>query len=255
MAFLDPVLDPLFQPLMNYSPLLTILILALIISFLISIVYKYMTDQNKMKYLKGRQKEFQKEMKELRSNPEEMMVVQKEAMKVNMEYMKASFKPTLVTMIPIILIFGWMVGSLAYEPIYPGESFLVTAMFDEGIVGNAEIILSKDLSLVKGELKQDIVDGAASWKLKSSEAGLKSFEVSIDDSLESKDVLITKELSYNDPITNYQHSDINTISIDYNKLKPLGTVSILGWQPGWLGIYIIFSLIFSMSIRKMLKLY
>ena len=42
----------------------------------------------------------------------------------------------------------------------------------------------------------------------------------------------------------------------YNKkVKPLGNVSLFGWKPGWLGVYIIFSIIFSMVLRKLLKIH
>src|SRR3989338_1531895 len=122
-SFLDPVLNPVFQPLLNRSPLFVILFFVFIISFVIVFVYKYATNQEEMGRLKGQQKEFQKKLKELRDKPEEMMKVQKEAMKVNMDYMKHSFKATLITLLPILLIFGWMTAHLAFEQIYPGERY------------------------------------------------------------------------------------------------------------------------------------
>ena len=54
MALLDPLFDPLFGPFLNWSPAFGIIVIAL--------AYKYLTDQDKMKHLKGRQKEFQTEM-------------------------------------------------------------------------------------------------------------------------------------------------------------------------------------------------
>ena len=81
-------------------------------------------------------KEFQNEMKELNNHPEKMMAVQKKSMQTNMKYMGLSMKPTLVTFIPIIIIFGWMHSHLAYEPILPGQDFTVNANFKnaEGII-------------------------------------------------------------------------------------------------------------------------
>jgi len=101
MAFLDPILNPVLLPLLNWSPFWGICLVAFIISLLITLAYKLFTNQNEVKRLKEEQKEFQKRIKELRQNPEEMMKVQKDAMKKNMEYMKHSFKPTLITMLPI----------------------------------------------------------------------------------------------------------------------------------------------------------
>ncbi len=253
MAFLDPVFDPILQPLINLSPFWAIIILAVVVSLLITLVYKLATDQKKMKDMKEKQKDYQKKMKELRSNPEEMMKVQKEAMKLNMEYMKSSFKPTLITMIPILLIFGWMAGHLSFEPIYPGETYSVSAEFLEGVKGEAELIADQGTELIS-PAEQEIVEGKANWKLKSSN-GEHFLTVKVDDVEESKKVLITKELKTEEAVTIFQHSDIKQITINYNKLRPLGTFEIFGWQPGWLGLYIIFSLVFSMVLRKLLKIY
>ena len=258
MAFLDPVLDPVLMPVLNMSPFWGILIIALVISILISVVYKFMTDQKKMKALKEEQKEYQKRMKELKDQPDKMMSIQKEAMSKNMEYMKESFKPTLVTMLPIILIFAWMSGNLAYEPIYPDETFSITANFAEGIEGIATMVVDEGTSIhSSSSATQEIEDGQATWKLKSDE-GEHILEVQVGEDIATKEVLITTELEYADAGEVYAHSDIENIQIDYNKLKPLGpdfTVPLFNWKPGWLGLYIILSLVFSISIRKLMKLY
>ena len=253
MAFLDPVLNPLLQPLLNASPFWLIVVLSFAVSAIITLVYKLMTNQVLMKSMKERQKEYSKQMKELRSEPEKMMKVQKEAMKANMDYMKLSFKPTLVTMLPIILLFGWMAGHLAYEPIYPGETYSITAMFDEGVTGIAELVVNEGTES-QGDTQQNIVDQKASWELKSN-AGKHLLGVKVGNLEQTKTVLITKELKYETAIKTYEHSDIKKIQINYKELKPMGQQEIFGWAPGWLGMYIILSIIFSMVLRKGLKIY
>ena len=258
MAFyeiLNPVFNPWLQPIINISPFLALVILAVIISLLITLVYKFFTNQEKMKSMKEQQKEFQKRMKELRSNPEEMMKVQKEAMKTNMEYMKSSFKPTLITMIPILIIFGWMAAHLSFEPLLPGMTYEVTADFMEGLPGPAELIVGEDVTLVS-EATQDIVDHQATWKFKSKEKGEHLLTVKTDTTEQTKKILITTTQEYIEPLETYENSEITQINVVHNKLKPLKTIGIpwvSGW--GWLGWYIILSLIFSMSLRKVLKIY
>jgi len=253
MAFLDPVFDPIFLWLLNLSPFWGLVVLALFISLIVTLVYKYFTNQTEMKRLKDQQKEFQQKMKSLRSNPEEMMKVQKEAMKVNMEYMKHSFKPMLITMIPILLIFGWMAGHLSYEPIYPNETYSVTAYFKEGVNGTATLITDNQTTLIDAA-EQTIVNQTATWNLKSEE-GTRALTVKINSAEQKKEVLITTEMASSEALTVYAHSDIERIQINYKELKPLGTLSIFGWHPGWVGIYIILSLIFSLGLRKIFNLY
>jgi len=182
---------------------------------------------------------------------------------MNMEYMKKSFKPTLVTMIPILLIFGWMAGHFSYDPILPGETFNITADFLEGIKGEAELIPDAGMELIS-EAKQEVSGAKVNWKLKST-AGEHAIKVKVGDSIEEKEILITTEVKVAPISKAYEHSDIKSITINYDQLKPLNhlfsdgekqaSLSIFGWQPGWLALYIIFSLIFSMGLRKLLKIY
>jgi len=248
-------LTPIFKPLLALGPFWAILIISLLISVIITLVYKWVTDQKLMKSLKDEQKDMQKKIKSLKDNPPEMMKVQKEAMKKNMAYMKHSFKPTLITILPIIVIFGWMAAHLAFEPIYPGETYSITAMFEKGTTGQAELIPDKNTELLSDAV-QDI-NSEVTWKMKSKTEGTHILEVKHGDQSHTKKVLITKELiDYEEPFTLFEHSELTQIKINYNKLKPLGPdFSIFGWQPGWLGLYIIFSLVFSMGLRKILKIY
>ena len=253
MAFLDSIFNPWLLPFLEWNPLIGIVIISFVISLLVTVVYKYATDQNEMKRLKDKQKEYQDQMKSLRDNPSEMMKVQKEAMSTSFQYMKHSFKPTLITMIPVLIIFTWMVAHLAYDPILPGESFSLTATFKQGAVGNATLMLP-----VGGQLVSDVatkpVAPEVSWKVQAPE-GTSEFSVEVPGSIQKKDVIVGSRLIVADQIALYQHSDIEKISIGYDKLTPLGTFSLFGWYPGWLALYIFFSLVFSIVLRKVMKLY
>jgi len=254
MAFLDPVFNPIFLPLLNFSPFVGIIVLALLITLIVTLAYKFFSNQDEMKRLKDKQKEFQEKMKSMRDKPEEMMKVQKEAMSVNFEYMKHSLKPTLITMIPILIIFGWMAGHLTSEPIFPNESYTVTALFKEGVSGVADINVD-DGTEVLGNNTMDIKDSQATWTLRSQE-GERRFTVKVGSVEQSKKVFITKVLAAEDAISVFDHSDITQLKINYNDLKPLGkSFSLFGWYPGWLAWYIVLSIVFSIGLRKVLNIY
>ena len=227
-----------------------------IITIIVIAAYWKFTDQKVMKELKAEQKAFQARMKELREHPEQMMKVQKEAMAKNMEYFKHSLKPTLITMLPILLIFGWMSGAIAYEPIFPDESFVVSADFAKGISGDATLILPVGMSFANSEAAVEIVDSEASWRLRAAEEGEYAITVSLTEGVsESKDILISTDLEYAEPFDVFANSDIEKITIEYEKLRPFGSFSIFSWQPGWLAVYILFSIVFSLSLRKLFGLH
>ncbi len=102
-------LDPVFGSLMDFIPTPWNLILfSLALSVAMTLAYKYITNQKMMKELKDEMKIYQKEMKELKDSPEKMLNLQKKVMEKNMKYIMESFKPTLVTMIPALIIFAWL---------------------------------------------------------------------------------------------------------------------------------------------------
>ncbi|MFH1316108.1 MAG: EMC3/TMCO1 family protein [Candidatus Woesearchaeota archaeon] len=243
------LLDPILNPLLVFGPLWSIIIMSLVISLFITLIYKLFTDQKLMKELKADLKSFQKEMKELKEHPAKVIEVQKKAMEKNMQYMMHSFKPMIITMIPIIVLFGWMHAHLAYEPIMPGTEFTTTAEFAQGTTGEITII-NEELEII-GDATQQIAEGKAQWKLKG-EKGDYILEYKYNDKSYFMDLEITEERNYKNPIEKIQGSDLKTLKIDNNPLKPL---QIFGMKLGWIWTYILFSIIFSMVTRKLLKVY
>ena len=248
MAYYD-FLNVVFAPLLLLPILWTVILLSLIVSVIIMVITKYTTDQALMKKLKDDIKEYQKQIKELKGNPTKAMEVQKKSMELNMKYMMHSFKPTIITFIPIILIFGWMSSTFAYEGIKPNQEFSVTAFFGKNTNGNVEIIIPEEVTMTDSKIKK-IENDKASWTLKGSE-GEHILEFAYNGEKQQKSVLITNNERYIEP-SKKTNGVINLIQIDY---KPRKILNLFGWKLGWLGTYIIFSIIFTMALRKMMKVY
>ena len=248
MAYYD-FLNIIFAPLLKLPILWTIIILSFLVSIIIIVITKYTTDQALMKKLKDDIKEYQKQIKELKGNPAKAMEVQKKAMELNMKYMMHSLKPTIITFIPIILIFGWMSSTFAYESIKPLQEFSVSAFFDKSINGNAEIIVTEGIEITD-EKNKKIENGKATWALKGAE-GEHILEFVYNSEKQQKSILITNTEKYIEPIKKTSGA-IKSIQIDY---KPRKILNLFGWKLGWLGTYIIFSILFTMTMRKFMKVY
>ncbi|MFH0870808.1 MAG: EMC3/TMCO1 family protein [archaeon] len=257
MAFLN-ILDPVLNPLLKIQPFLAIFIIALVLTFLITLVYKLTTDQKKMKKLKDELKESQKKMKALsKENPAEALKMQQQAMQKNMEYMKHSFKSTLYTLIPVLIIFAWLSANMAYYPITPDKQFTVTAIFAEGHAPEANLSSMPDLEIL-GNSTQQIVDsgkdGKAVWQLKGQE-GIYKLILSYNNEKYEKSVLITPERKYEAPEKLFQNSKLKKITIGNDKVYPLGEFALFGLRLNWLWTYILLSILFSIVIRKLMKVY
>jgi uncharacterized membrane protein (DUF106 family) len=254
----ETTLNPVFSPLLKLPAVAAIGIISLLVSFIITIVYKYMTDQVKMKDMKMRQKELQKQMKANRGDPQKLMKIQKEAMDINLKYMTQSFKPTLVTFIPIIIIFAWLNSNMAYEPIMPGQEFTTTVMMKQGYTGNVSVTVPEGVTVV-GEPLQEITDGKAEFKF-TAESGDYLLVFNYKEKSYEKELTVTNDKEYapvtkilkNDPITSITLSNQKLIAINIAGKEEGGVFS---GRLGWLGTYILFSLLFSIGLRKVLNIY
>lgn len=248
MAYYD-FLNIVFDPLLKLPVLWAVIILSFIVSVIIIVVTKYTTDQTLMKKLKDEMKEHQTQMKQMKNDPAKVMEMQKKAMQGNMKYMTHSLKPTLITFIPIILIFGWASSVFEYESIKPHQEFSVTAYFEKNANGDVQMNAPEEIKILDSKIKK-IEDDKASWALKGNE-GEHVLELVYNGEKQQKNILITNDNKYTEPIKKTD-GKIKSIQINY---KPNKILNLFGWKLGWLGTYIIFSIIFTMGLRKVMKVY
>lgn len=245
----ESMLDSIFSPLLNLPTIWAVILLSFLISLIITVVYKYTTNQNLMKELKDEMKEFQREIKELRKEPEKAMAIQKKSMQTNMKYMMHSMKSTLYSIIPIILIFSWMNANFAYEPILPEQDFTTTVVFEENVDGVIELSIPEGIR-INGDVRKE-ADSEVKWVLNGDE-GEYLLEYIFDGKKYNKEILITDKNRYKEPTKRIKDSVVKSIEVEHKEKKLL---NLFGWKIGWLGSYIIFSIVFSILVRKAIKVY
>jgi uncharacterized membrane protein (DUF106 family) len=89
-------------------PQVSIIVIALVVTLISMLVTLLLTDRNKMKEIRERQKKCQELMKQHKGDAKKTMEIQQEMLACSAEQMKSSFKPMLVTMIPFLLLFGFI---------------------------------------------------------------------------------------------------------------------------------------------------
>ncbi|MBI3034511.1 DUF106 domain-containing protein [Candidatus Woesearchaeota archaeon] len=256
----------LFQ-FFSISPMLSIAVVSLAVSFVITLIYRFTTDQKKMKDLKNDITNLRAEMKAAK-DPKKMGDVNRRLMERTMDQFRLSMKPMLITMIPALIILGWMQANLAYQQIAPDVEFTTTAFFEKGATGEIELEATDGVQILNSS-KQKVEDKVV-WSLKGKEG---DYELAYNYNSEhySREIAITKIWAYKDPVLEKEKSflGINTgdrypiksdsmlreIRIGNKPLHPFGEISIFGWTPGWLAAYIMLSLLFSMALRSLLKVY
>ncbi len=103
---------PLTELIQN-NPRTAIIILSLIVTVFITVVTYFMTDRVRMKEIKTKQKALRLEIKKYKHDPAKMMELNKQMMEDMPEQLKHSFKPMLVTIIPLLILLGWLRSTFA----------------------------------------------------------------------------------------------------------------------------------------------
>ena len=84
---------------------------------------KFFTNQKIMKSLKEDTEYFKKEMQKFKNDPQKLIEIQKKSMETSLKYLKHSLPATLVTLLPLLLIFGWL------RQTFPSEQILLILPF------------------------------------------------------------------------------------------------------------------------------
>ncbi|MBN2881684.1 DUF106 domain-containing protein [Candidatus Woesearchaeota archaeon] len=261
--------------LLSLDPFISIFLVSLFISLLSTLAFKFFTNQKEMKRLRDEAKEHQNKAKEhqKKGNQSEMLREQQEAMDLSMQTFKHSMKPSLITMLPIIFIFGWMNVNMAFMNIEPSADFSVFAVFDE-IGGTVLMEIPDELTLLTNasqdvkaiqltdDARDTLIDknralsdikkkdsyNVAIWRL-NGPAGTYNLTIHYDNLTVTKDLIISETRHYANPVKVVKSFGMHSIIIGNERI----IFNVLGLKIGWLGTYIILSLVFGNVLRKLLK--
>ncbi len=246
----------LFGFLFTWPPFWAILLVSFVITLSTTLLYKYTTNQARMRELKKTVKEYQEKIKKSRDKPEKMMKLQQEAMQYNLELMKHSFKPTLYTMIPLLLLFVWLNAHMAYQPLLPDQEFTLTATYADGVTGTTNLsLLPEGLTLLSNATALVTIPpgekgGVVEWTLRGSAGAYKAIVTFAGSHVEKEFEITSEPGHYDAPLQTYK-GGVKSILVGNKPTRPFGeSFNLFGWHPGWIAAYILTSIALSMLFRK-----
>lgn len=90
---------------------MSIALFGVAVSLLIQLVNFFVLDKESIRDLKAKQKKLQEEMKQHKTNPQKMSELNQELVGHSLAMMKHSFKPMLITLVPILILFSFLKGA------------------------------------------------------------------------------------------------------------------------------------------------
>src|SRR3989344_6017485 len=250
--FFEPFLDTIFGIFLNLGPALALIVLSLIIALIGILVHKKFTNQEELKNSKEEVTEIKKQLKEVsKTDPQKAMDLNKKLMEKTAVQFRSTWKPMIITLLPFLILFGWLLINVGNQPIIPDQEFTTSVIFKQPINGTVIIQVPSDITLIS-EATQEIKPGkigswifksdrgVAEWKLKGKQ-GNYELKYTYKGITYNKDLLITDKYEYARLQINVKDSDIISIKINNKTLKILGL--------HWMLVYIILTLIFSSIFR------
>lgn len=118
MAFFDSIgkginigMGFIFGWAISISPYFAILLVTIFLTLISTLVYKYTSDQIRLKSIKEEMDNLKKRMKEAKGDMEKVSALNKQMTTLSLETMKHSifnFKYMVITLIPLGLAFSWL---------------------------------------------------------------------------------------------------------------------------------------------------
>jgi uncharacterized membrane protein (DUF106 family) len=90
------------------NEILATLIISFILTLTTTLIYKYATDQKKLKALREESSTLRKELMNSKNDPKKLEELNSRSMQISMEQFKHTLKPMLITFLPAILVFGFL---------------------------------------------------------------------------------------------------------------------------------------------------
>ncbi len=255
----------------SWGPLVSFILLSFLVSLAITVVYRFTTNQRLMREMRHDIKKYQEQARASK-DPQKQMQIQKKMMDVNMKYMMQSMRPTFFTLIPVLIVFGWVASHLTVQQIMPGEQFNVTVTLERGNASAIKISVPEGVQVAS----QNAAGKSANYTITAPE-GRHLILFELGDEVVERPILVTTRWDFERPIikksgfidglfsgelfdNNKLSSDssFKSISVHHKPVRPFGASFSIPWfsgpyHPGWLFTYIILSLIFSIIIRKFMN--
>lgn len=242
---------------------LIILLATIGISLFSTLVYKFATNQKKMREIKERLKVLQKELREARGDQERMLKINSQIMKSHNEYSMQSMRSILFTFIPVMLVFIFLRAHVAYAPIHPGDTFTVLLDYrDQAALGSTLVQVPNGFTLLNtsnytksGFLGLGSRKGEAVLIRAPNTSANGTITFSYGNETVNRSVMVTESNKYAQQSVSYRNGFLASAAIQYQGLRVFDVPWLPGWLQGWLAVYIIFTLIFTNVFRTVLKVH
>ncbi len=238
---------------LNERPWVLVLGIAVIVGFLLVTIFRYTSDQ---KAIRGAKNKLKAHLLAVRLFQDQLSVVLRSYGRILLgtgTYLRHASRSFVILIIPILFLIVQLDRYLGWTPIRPQQSFLLGVQTDEGErLGGIQLQLPAGLVSTAPAVHIP-KENQAVWRIQASRAGKYDIGIVTEGQTESKQVVVSDEISGLSPVRlrgNWERivssneaalspsSHIQSISINY----PTRDVRFAGWRWNWIVLFLVFSL-------------
>lgn len=260
--------DYLLTPISSLSPFLVLCIASVLAGIMMLLIFRFTSDQRKIKESKDKMKAHLIEILLFKNNPRVILSAQKNLLLYNARYMKHAFKPMLYMILPVSLLLIQLDGWFGYRPLKIGESAIVfVKLSEEGPKLLSNISLEGDKGLtVETPLLRIPETGEINWRIRADAPGEHTLTINASSHKIRKKIKVSQtkltRLSRfmvgstfwavllnpgEGPIE--KSSYIQRIGVGY----PSREIEIFGWRSHWLLLFFVLSIAGALLFRRFLR--
>lgn len=257
----------LITPLKTIDPLWSLALFSLLIGILMLIIFRYTSDQQKIKDTKNKIRAYIFELSLFKDEIGIVLSSQKNIFIYNLRYMKYALKPMLFMMIPLALILIQMESWYGYRPLRPDEKAVVSLKLRDGSHDLPDVKLTSDSGIAVETPPLRIPNQKEiDWRIRAKEIGTHDLTFNVSgEEIRQKVMVSEKGLSQISPVASAsgiwnallnpaqeplpENSQAEEIRINY----PAGSVGVFKWHVHWLVVVFALSIVFGFALKGLFK--
>jgi hypothetical protein len=255
--------DLTLTPLQSLSPLWSLGLVSMAVGLLMLLVFRYASDQSRLRETKNAIKANVLEMWLFRDDPRVMLSSQGRLFRLNGRYLKLAAKPLLVVIFPIALILIHLESWYGYRPLHVGEAAIVSVQLAPGQTGFLKLasLRAKDGLSVETPPLRITPARQVNWRIRAEAFGTHVLQVEVSGQKVEKTLIVSDKLVPVSPrrvldgfwnqLLNPREmpipepSPVEQVEVRY----PTRTIALFGWKMHWITAFFMISILSGFALK------
>ncbi len=259
-SVINKVFDLFFYPFRSLDPVYGLCAVSLVTVGIVLPIFKYASDQQGIRSAKSRITGHLLEIWIYNNNLRVLLTAQKNVFKYNMLYLSYMFRPLLIAIVPVAIIFVHTDLRYKYRPFHSGEAGIVKLRLEKPS-GPVDLIAPDGVRIETPPLRVNR-GKEIYWRVRPVREGVFELRVKGLGGEVKKELVVSKEITRLSPrstkgglfhaLFNPGGSELmNDSTIEYFEVRyPELDIGLLGWHTNWLVLFLVLTLVFSLILLK-----